>query len=94
MKPFVLLAVRAVPRLGIRVGDRVVWDLAESLFPTVCREIPNTGAVLLAYEEGALEAVTPCPQPAELSAAVGFASSPHVKPSRGGRPSRSLRLLK
>lgn len=78
MEPFVLRAVRPVPRLGIQTGDRIVWEPEDSHFPTICRDVPNTGAVLFAWESGALVAVTPCPQPADLRAAVGL---PH--PSRG-----------
>lgn len=101
MEPFVLLAVRPIPSLGIRAGDHVVWDPAMDSRPSICRPIPNTGAVLLAYEEGALEPLTPCPLPADLALAVGYGPrSPALseeqtaKASRASSTARQLRLLK
>lgn len=71
MEPFVLIAVADLPRLGIRAGDRVVWEPTDSPYPSLCRDLRNTGAVLLAWELGALQPVTRTPLPADLRAAVG-----------------------
>lgn len=85
MEPFVLRAVRPVPRLGIQAGDRVVWQPLDSPFPLLLRDIPNAGAVLYAWKSGALEAVTPSPRPEELRAAVGFPSLSSSRPRRARR---------
>lgn len=74
MEPFVLRARRAVPRLGIRTNDRIVYDPANPALLTLCRAIPNIGATLLAWEDGAVEPVTPSPSLEELRLAVGYPS--------------------
>lgn len=59
MEPFVLRAGRPVPHLGILEGDRIVFDPDAEAMVTLWRGIPNVGAVLGAYEEGALKMLTP-----------------------------------
>lgn len=64
MEPIVLFAVHDLPALGIRHRDRVLFDPARSAFPLLRRrgleiEIRNTGAVLGAFTEGHLQALTP-----------------------------------
>jgi len=74
MEPFVLRARRSVPRLGIQVNDRIVYDPSNPALLTLCRAIPNIGATLLAWEDGAVEPVTPSPSLEELRLAVGYPS--------------------
>lgn|ERR1043166_6046602 len=97
MDPFVLRAVRPVPRLGIQVGDRVIFDPDAPALLTRWRAapIPNIGAALLAYESGALEApdILSRPSAAELRAVVGLSppvSGPHAPAA--ARP--SLRVVR
>lgn len=99
MEPFVLRAVRPVPRLGILVGDHVVFDPAAPSLVTRYRAkaVPNPGAVLLAYEEGALEpADSPTPPSVyELRQVVGFSrwsASSKLHAQLGRR--RSLRVIR
>jgi len=72
MEPFVLRATRSVPRLGILAGDRIVFDSDADSILALWRPIPNIGATLLAWEEGALEAITRPPSPSELRQVVGL----------------------
>lgn len=72
MEPFVLRAIRPVPRLGIQAGDRVIFDPEADAITALWRPIPNTGAALLAWESGALEAVTPPPSPSLLRQVAGL----------------------
>lgn len=74
MEPFVLRARRPVARLGIQVNDRIVFDPSAPTLLTLCRPIPNVGAALLAWEDGAVEPVTPSPSLEELRLAVGYPS--------------------
>lgn len=85
MKPFVLLAVAPVVRLGVQVGDRIIFDPAAPQLLTRWRPtpLPNIGATLLALEDGALvpaESPTP-PAPSALRARL-FAASRRWPPMR------------
>lgn len=88
MEPFVLRAVRPVPRLGIQAGDRVIFDPEADAITALWRPIPNTGAALLAWESGALEAVTPPPSPSLFRQTVG------LSPARPALLSFGLRVLR
>ena len=92
MEPFVLRAARAVPRLGIRAGDYVV---VQDGTPNLNRPIPNAGAVLLAYEDGALELISSPPDPLSLRQAVGLASpAPSGRRYRLRRAGPDLRVVR
>jgi len=57
MAAIVLRAVRPVPRLHLRIGDRVILDPSAPELLTRWRPapVPNIGAALLAFEQGDLE---------------------------------------
>lgn len=89
-EPFVFRAVRSVPHLGIQLHDRVIFDPEADALVALWRPIPNTGATLLAWEDGALEAITPPPSLSELRQVVGL---PPARPvSRIGSTFRRNRL--
>ena len=88
MDPVVLVAVRSLPTLGIRAGDRVVFDPVASPLPSLCRDIPNVGAVLGAFEAGDLVTLTRpvCPADLRLAVASGGRLSEPPSPSELSRP--------
>lgn len=96
MDPIVLRAVRPVPRLRIQPGDLVILDPEAPDLLTRWRpkSLPNIGAALLAFEDGALEAECPTPpSSADLARVVGLSSA--GSPSRWRvRPARHLRVVR
>ena len=92
MEPFVLRATRPVPRLGIQINDRIVYDPSNPALLTLCRAIPNVGATLLAWEDGAVEPVTPSPSLEELRLAVGYPSPRRLRVRPRSSPSHLVRL--
>jgi hypothetical protein len=98
MEPFVLRAVRPVPRLGIRPGDRVIFDPEAPTLLTRWRPspIPNLGAALLVWEDGALEPagmITP-PSASEVRQVVGLSFVRPGSPPGSNRLAPYLRVVR
>lgn len=92
MEPFVFVAERAVPELGIQAGERVVVRPGTQYPVIVQRDVaPNYGLILLAFEVGELRPLTPTSLDA-LRAAVGM-DAPPPPSSRIRRPRRHLSVL-
>lgn len=97
MDPFVFVARRPVPELGIQVGEVVVVEPGAQRPVTVERALPpNYGLLLLASEAGDLECITPAYHPDVLRAAVGLdqPSASASGPRRRARRASHLRRLK
>lgn len=90
MEPFVFVAEKAVPELGIQAGEVVVVEPGADRPVTVERALPpNYGLLLLAVENGALRHLT-SHQPLDvLRVAVGQ----NPPPSFVGRRRRRVRRL-
>lgn len=92
-EPFVFVAERAVPELGIQEGERVIVRPGTRYPVVVQRDVaPNYGLVLLALETGELRALTPT-SPDALRAAVGM-DGPPPPPPRTRRSRRYLSVLR
>ncbi len=95
MEPFVLRAVRAIPRLKVRAGDCVIFDPDGPALLTRWRPtpVPNIGAALLAYELGALEpaGTTTPPSASELRGALAI---PDELSSRQPEVQEPLRIVR
>lgn len=89
--PIVLFAARDLPEHGIQRGDRIVFSPAHSAYPSVCRDLPNVGAILGAFDRGDLITLTDDVRPADLRAAVGLDVPPSTPQSSS--PPRHLRLI-
>lgn len=94
MEPYVFVAQRAVPALGIVPGDVLIVEPGAERPVVVERPLPpNYGLILGAAESGALTSLTPHQPLAALAQAVGQ----HPPPVSGGwrRPrARHLHRLK
>lgn len=76
MEPFVFVAERAVPELGVQAGERIVVRPGADYPVVVQRDAPpNYGLLLLALEAGDLRPLTPI-SPDALRAAVGMDGPP------------------
>lgn len=94
MEPFVFRAQRAVPDLGIQIGDLVVVDPGTVRPVTIERELPaNYGRLLGAAECGDLDYLTPRQPLSALRQAVGQNHPPVFSEPRRRR-SRHLYRLK
>lgn len=93
MEPFVFVAEKAVPELGIEAGDVVVVEPGADRPVTVERCLPtNYGLLLLAAESGALRHLTSHQPLDALRVAVGHHPPPSFAAPRRRR-ARRLTLL-
>lgn len=92
MEAIVLFARRDLPQHGIRRGDRIVFDPANSPYPALHRDLTNTGAILDAFEAGDLFTVTPSVRLTDLRLAVGADAlvSGQPEPTGSARPVLTL----
>jgi len=71
MNPVVLFARRDLPQHGIRKGDRIVFNPDRSPYPSICRPLPNTAAIIGAFEAGDLIRPSAKVTPEDLRRACG-----------------------
>lgn len=95
MEPFVYIARRAVPELGIQPGEEVVVEPGSFRPVVVQRQVPtNYGLLLLAAEAGDLKPLTPTDSPLRLRAAVGLDRPPASLSRRRSWRARHLKILR
>ena len=99
MDPFVFVAERDVPDLGVVAGDHLVVAPWRRDWLAIRREChPNPGRILGLLADGALTNLTPDRPLDVLAEAVGFEPSPPgpapQRPRRGRRLPSYLRPLK